>query len=327
MKRKTRFYKRGLPWAIAGLLCCGCEEELFWDSEEVEPLPVLNCVMRADDDTVRAQVGWSKSIYDLSRFRSEERASVWVYADGEAVGEAVHRGGGWYALPHRVKSGATYRVAAWLRGRDVVWGETRVPSQPLEASITYDTLRHRVVNRWTDRPEEKNYYWLSYATGVSTDNTRRPTHFSLPSYIETNSTLADPFNRSFDFEEESPAEYDYYVRVEDAGLSGERLELEYRGDRSMYGYSLREGQEDGYYVGVHFILSLDGHYDHYLRSVITNREYAWDMDDLPLFYTPLWFYSNVTNGVGLVASYARFADVEERVFYKKEEEPFDDLYD
>ena len=126
---------------------------------------------------------------------------------------------------------------------------------------------------------------------------------------------------------EIPAEYDYYVRVEDAGLSGERLELEYRGDRSMYGYSLREGQEDGYYVGVHFILSLDGHYDHYLRSVITNREYAWDMDDLPLFYTPLWFYSNVTNGVGLVASYARFADVEERVFYKKEEEHFDDLYD
>lgn len=322
-----RFCKRGLPWAIAGLLCCGCEEELVWDSGKVKPFPVLNCVLRADDDTVRARVSWSKDVRDTTPLRGEERASVWLYADGVAVGEAVHRGGGVYALPHRVRTGVTYRVAAWIGGESPVWGETRVPAPPQEASISYDTVRHWVVNRWKDDPGEKNYYWLSYAAGATEGDTVRPARLALPSYVETSSTLADPFNRSFDYEEEIPAEYDYYVRVEDAGLSGQALELEYRGDRSMYGYALREGQVDGYYVGVHFILSLDEHYDRYLRSVISNGELSWDMEDLPLFYTPLWFYSNVTNGVGLVGSYARFADVEERVFHKREEDWLDDLYD
>ena len=312
--------------AAAGVLCSQCEEEVDWSGGGERALPVLHSILRADDDTVRVRVTWTKEVGDRRPVRGEDGASVWLYADGVAVGEGVSRGDGWYVVAHRVRPSTTYRVAAWVPGEEAVWGETRVPSAFREASITYDTARGQVVNRWLDNPEEKNYYWLTHVSGSVVGDTARPTRFLLQSYMRTSSTLADPFNRTFDYEEEIPAEYDYYVRVEDAGLAGERLELAYNGGRSWFMSAGDDSTRDAHYVEMHLILSLDEHYDHYLRSAITNQEYAYDLEDFPLFVTPLWYYSNVTGGVGLVASYVRFAHVEERVFRKYKEDPFDDIF-
>lgn len=327
MRKMMRFYTKFLWVSMLGIVWGGCEREMVLNLGKGEALPVLSCILRAGDDSVRVRVTWTKAVYDTADFRAEELASVWLYGDGKEIGKAVYRGEGWYVLSHRVMEGTTYKVEVWMKDRDRVWGETRVPLPIREASITYDTIRHRVINCWRDIPGEKNYYWLSYCQGKTFGDTTRPTRFELPSYIETNSTLADPFNRTFDYEEEVPAEYDYFVRVEDAGFDGQRLMLEYVGgplgnDRMEY-----NGYYSSYLVGMHFILSLDEHYDHYLRSAIMNQEYLWNMESLPLFYTPLWTYSNVRNGLGLVASYVRFVDVKERVFRKVKDESFNDLND
>lgn len=327
MRKMMRFYTRFLWISMIGMVWGGCEREMVLNLGKGEALPVLSCVLRAGDDSVRVRVTWTKAVYDTADFRTEELASVWLYGDGEEIGKAVYRGGGWYVLPHRVTEGTTYKVEARVKERDCVWGETRVPLPMREVSITYDTIRRRVINWWRDIPGEKNYYWLSYCRGITVDDTVRPTKFDLPSYIETNSTLADPFNRTFDYEEEVPAEYDYFVRVEDAGFDGQRLMLEYVGAPFRFDRLEDKGYHSSYLVGMHFILSLDEHYDHYLRSAIMNQEYLLDMDDLPLFYTPLWTYSNVRNGLGLVASYVRFADVEERVLRKVKDESSNDFND
>ena len=105
----------------------------------------------------------------------------------------------------------------------------------------------------------------------------------LQSYLQTNSTLPDAFNRSFDFDEEIPAEYDYYLRVEDSGLSGKEIELSYKGQRSGYYYW---EPDTGCYKSTRFILSLDENYDHYLKSLIVNDDYLSAMDSEPLFYAP-----------------------------------------
>lgn len=118
-------------------------------------------------------------------------------------------------------------------------------------------------------------------------------HMELQSYLQTNSTLPDAFNRSFDFDEEIPAEYDYYLRVEDSGLSGKEIELSYKGQRSGYYYW---EPDTGCYKSTRYILSLDENYDRYLKSLIVNDDYLSAMDSEPLFYAPLWTYSNIHGG-------------------------------
>lgn len=94
---------------------------------------------------------------------------------------------GWYSLAHKVKASETYRVEASIEGQSLIWGETRVPAPLLQASIEYDSLQNRVINRWTDRKEEKNYYWLSSTRSFNDDTL----HMELQGAISTNSTLPD----------------------------------------------------------------------------------------------------------------------------------------
>ena len=183
-------------------------------------------------------------------------------------------------------------------------GKPEVPAPLLNASIECDSLQERIINRWTDREEEKNYYWLS-STHSSQNGVPDTLHTKLLAYLRTNSTLPDAFNRSFDFDEEIPAEYDYYLRVEDSGLSGKEIELSYKGRRSGYYYW---EPDTGCYKSTRFILSLDENYDRYLKSSIVNDDYLSAMDSEPLFYAPLWTYSNIHGGTGLVASYSKYED-------------------
>ncbi|MEY8594052.1 DUF4249 domain-containing protein [Butyricimonas hominis] len=303
-----------LALSVSGILLNGCEQKLQFDFKAQTPVPVVNSVLRAGDDTVRVRVTWTRNVYEQEDFPVEADASVKLYKNDHLVGECSYLKDGWYAIAHPVEATGTYRVEARINGQPLVWGETRVPALLLHASIECDSLRDRIINRWTDRAEEKNYYWLS-AT-YSTDRLMDTSHMVLQSYIETNSTLPDAFNRSFDFEEEIPAEYDYYVRIEDSGLSGKDIELSYKGRRY---YSSYWEPDSGCYKSTRFILSLDESYDRYLKASILNEDYMLDMDSEPLFYSPLWTYSNIHGGTGLVASYSKYEDVFIEVFQKREE--------
>lgn len=300
--------------SAGGFLLNGCEQKLQFDLKDQVPVPVVNSILRAGDDTVRVRVTWTKNVYEQGDFPAEANASVKLYKNGSLVGECDYLQDGWYFIVHHVEATGLYRVEASIPEQPLVWGETRVPALLLHASIECDSLRDRIINRWTDREEEKNYYWLSgtYSDNGSLDDTSR---MVLRSYIRTNSTLPDAFNRSFDFDEEIPAEYDYYVRIEDSGLSGKDIELSYKGRRY---YSYYWEPDTGCYKSTLFILSLDENYDRYLKSSIMNDEYLWDMDSEPLFYSPLWTYSNIHGGTGLVASYSKFEDVFVKVFTPKE---------
>ena len=269
----------------------------------------------ADNDSVRVRVTWTKNVYEQGDFPVEANALVKLYKNDHFVGECRYRKEGWYVITHHVEATGVYRVEVDIPGKPLVWGETRVPAPLLNASIECDSLQERIINRWTDREEEKNYYWLS-STHSSQNGVPDTLHMELQSYLQTNSTLPDAFNRSFDFDEEIPAEYDYYLRVEDSGLSGKEIELSYKGRRSGYYYW---EPDTGCYKSTRFILSLDENYDRYLKSSIVNDDYLSAMDSEPLFYAPLWTYSNIHGGTGLVASYSKYEDLFIQVFTKREE--------
>ena len=299
--------------SVCGIILNGCEQKLHLDLKTQSPVPVVNSILMAGDDSIRVQVTWTKNVYEQADFPVEANASVKLYKNDQRVGECRYLGNGWYVIAHHVEATGVYRIVANIEGRATVWGETKVPAPLLDAVIEYDTLRSMVLNRWRDRVEEKNYYWISYAESAYQE-VMDTLHLELRGYLETNSSLPDPFNRSFDFEEEIPAEYNYYLRVEDSGLTGKDIELSYK-ERKL-GYTWE--RDTGCYKSSHFILSLDENYDRYLKSAIINDEYTGDMDSEPLFYTPLWTYSNIHEGVGLVASYAKFEDVNVQVFKKRE---------
>ncbi len=297
--------------SVCGMLWNGCEQKLVFNFKDQIPIPVVNSILMAGDDSVRVQVSWTKNVYEQNDSPVEANASVNLFKNGQLVGECQYLQNGWYVVAHHVEATGVYRIVVNIEGQKTVWGETKVPASLLHAVIEYDTLRGMVINRWTDRNEERNYYWISYVESAY-QAVMDTLHLKLCSYLESNSILPDPFNRSFDFEEDIPAEYDYYLRVEDSGLDGKNIELSYKGGRSY-----RWKRDTGSYKSVHFILSVDENYDRYLKSAIMNEAYSGDMDSEPLFYTPLWTFSNIHEGVGLVASYAKFEDVNVQVFKKQ----------
>jgi len=309
---KTKIIKVLSILFVCGIVLYGCEQKLHLDLKTQSPVPVVNSILMAGDDSVCVQVTWTKNIYEQGDFPVEANASVKLYKNDHLEGECRYLRNGWYVMAHHVEANGVYRIVVNIEGRAPVWGTTKIPAPLVDAVIEYDTLREMVLNRWRDRGEEKNYYWISYAESVN-----RGVMDTLDLKIcnlSTNSSLPDSFNRSFDFEEEIPAEYDYYLRVEDSGLTGREIELSYKGKRAGYHWE----RDTGCYKSTHFILSVDENYDRYLKSVIMNYEYTGDMDSEPLFYTPLWTYSNIHEGVGLVASYSKFEDVYVRIFKKRE---------
>ena len=229
-KEVIRIFLVLLTWE---LLLNGCEQKLHLDLNAQSPVLVVNSILMADNDSVRVRVTWTKNVYEQGDFPVEANASVKLYKNNRFVGACQYQKEGWYVIVHHVEATEVYRIEVDIPGRPLVWGETRVPAPLLNASIECDSLQERIINRWTDREEEKNYYWLS-STHSSLNGVPDTLHMELVSYLQTNSTLPDAFNRRFDFDEEIPAEYDYYLRVEDSGLSGKEIELSYKGRRSGY---------------------------------------------------------------------------------------------
>lgn len=299
---------------ICGMIFSGCEQKLQLDLKSHAAVPVVNSILKAGSDSVRVRVTWSKNVYEPGEFPVEANALVKLYQNGTLVGECRYLENGWYGMTHHVEATGVYRVEVNIPGKPPVWGETKVPDDLLDARIECDSARGEIINRWTDREEEKNYYWLSSTRSVS-DGVMDSSRVALVTTIRTNSTLPDAFNRSFDFDEDIPAEYDYYLRVEDSGLSGKDIELRYEGRCDNYYY---RQPDTGSFKSTRFILSLDESYDRYLKSSILNEEYFMDMDSEPLFYSPLWTYSNIHGGTGLVASYSKYEDVYTKVFVKRE---------
>ena len=151
-KEVIRIFLVLLTWE---LLLNGCEQKLHLDLNAQSPVLVVNSILMADNDSVRVRVTWTKNVYEQGDFPVEANASVKLYKNNRFVGACQYQKEGWYVIVHHVEATEVYRIEVDIPGRPLVWGETRVPAPLLNASIECDSLQERIINRWTDREEEK----------------------------------------------------------------------------------------------------------------------------------------------------------------------------
>lgn len=293
MTRKTTIY------LILGCTLCftACIKpaDLRFTGEHVL---VLNSLLIAGSDSTAIQLSHTRyKSGDYAPWPVITGADVTLYEEGIPVAKALETEGVYhFAFP--IKSKYTYKVTAEHPRYGIAWGETTVPS-PLSDVVITDSAGF-TVNRWRDTPDEKNVYWISYLEGKDTyyppekegeSGGYRPDYDSLrvASSIYTTSTLVDQFNMVFDHSAFIKTSYDWFVRIDDSGLSGRELELAYLTTPKLP-----------------FIFSVDKHYDAYLKVSIIKPDIERAYSDLPLFYEPPSSYSNIRGGVGLVGSLSRY---------------------
>ena len=283
------------------LLGSACETPAHFDIKN-DPVLVINAIFLAGEDSTAVQFSQTKPVNSDAPWAVIEKAEIRLFENDVEVAKAIENSGE-YHFDYPIQPATTYRVLAEHPSHGSAWGETTVPASFLEASI--DTADIYIVNQWLDNPEEKNVYWLGlkhiygrYGYEFSEELGRDVyvhiydyDSFSLRSYLYTTSTLVDMFNYTFDHSAFITSSYECFLRVEDSGHSGKQLELSYLGSKSPQ---------------IPFILSLDKHYDAYIKSVILRGNDNNANETFPLFYKPSYIYSNIHGGVGIVGSYVRF---------------------
>lgn len=286
-----------IPATLLLLTLFSCEQTVYFEMED-DPVLVLNAVLVAGEDSTRVQLSQTKSGNDSAPWAVIKGASITLHENGKKVAEAIEKEGD-YHFDYPIRPACTYKVTAEHDLYGNAWGETTLPAPFTEVSMDTVTVqefsRMFCVTRWLDNPDEQNFYWLGYLYPYAFRDNSGKVQYDLDSlilsyYIYTNSTLVDKFNYTFDHSAVIKASYSSYVRVEDSGLSGQWLELSY-----LFGAPRFP-----------FILSMDKHYDAYVKSIILNAHHAPENDEFPLFYEPEYSYSNIHGGVGIIGSYVRF---------------------
>lgn len=103
------------------LLLNGCEQNTP-DLNAQSPVPVVNSILMAGDDSVRVRVTWTKNVYEQGDFPVEANALVKLYKNDHFVGECRYRKEGWYVITHHVEATGVYRVEVDIPGQTACVG-------------------------------------------------------------------------------------------------------------------------------------------------------------------------------------------------------------
>lgn len=275
-------------YLLSGVLCaCDRPVDLVFNTE---PVLVINAIFVEGTDSTAVRLTHTVPRSAEITWPQLRGAVVILYENGKKVAEAQEEDGSYY-FRHPVKALTSYKVTVEHPDFGLAWGETTVPAPLQEASIEQEGIFY--VNRWLDDPTTRNYYWVSFSYPARNyvDGQYVYDYHSLRlGDLYTTSALPDPFNREYDHSASITNYYEYYVRIEDSGLSGERI---------LFSYRARENT-------LPFILTTDSHFDAYLKSTLMAKKIQFGNSDFPLFYDVPYIYSNIQGGVGVIGSYCRF---------------------
>lgn len=284
---------------LFALLLAGCQSVVHLNGDGLEPLVVLNSVLEVGKDSTSVQISLTQPVGDKPEWAKIQTATVTLFENGNPVGSASPAEPGYYVFKHMIKPSTTYRIEAEVPDYNKVWGETYTPGDLQETNIDIQFTNkgsgiYKVDLSWTDNTGENNYYWIggrhSYYSPGLPNNSQDTTKLIREYLFYSTSSLMDPFNRIGDELSDITTCYEYYIRVEDSGLDGQQIKLPYQ----------TSGSHDKF---VTFMLSVDSHYDAWLKSSIQNKENYDMIEDLPLLYQPAYTHSNIHGGVGLVGSF------------------------
>lgn len=280
-------------------LLSGCEEVVYLGAGKQPSRIVVNSILETGADSILVQVSLTQAISNSKDWFRVKDAEVTLFKNGIESVKFKAGDPGWYSIHETVIPDTIYRIEVKVPGYGIAWGETQVPKPIQNGKIEIIKKKYYATALvdiyWTDDANSRNFYWSGTASTQTypppdTQEERDASIMYLHNFYHSRSTLIDPFNRVTDELEEIPISYEYMMRIEDSGLAGSQLHLPFRS--GGYGWKFKA-----------FLLNVDIHYDAYLKSSILNRENTDVTEDLFLYYTPAYTYSNIHGGVGLVASY------------------------
>lgn len=264
-----------------------CEQEVTFDFDYTPEL-CFNCVLNPDS-VIQAHLSLTQPLTDTTARRWLEGATIVMREDGQSLGQLEDRGNGLYMLPVKPRAESRYDVTVDVKGHPQLSASTVIPPVPDINLVILDereAFHYKVFDieiGITDTQGE-NFYWIydmHYYYSIFSEDT-----LYLTSDIYIDSPYADGFNRFYEIEYAEPYFYSGYVRIPDKEFQD-----------SFHRFNM-------YYCSKWlFILSLDEHYDKYIKSYYLNRDYF--LQELP-FGEPIQIHSNIKNGIGIFGSLNAF---------------------
>ena len=304
-----RFLQYTVGLFVAALLLVGCETDVEFRGEQMEPQMVVYSVVTAGEP-VRVFVSRSSFILDNEDYSVVKGASVELWVNGTLVEglkevdydevisdkygdyeytETIHHH--YYESTHTCTTGDTVEIrvtSALFEGEAV--GKTTIPSEPTlgTLSATIDSVEDGGYTEgtlrcpFTDSEGEKNYYWLR--GGVFNDE-HYMHHWASYSDIAFSGGAADGL-----LGEIIGSDYEEYIIFDDVLLDG----------KESYPLSMEwnMNQESLNSAGTVFRVEccqVDDNFYKYFRSINLSADGIFATE-------PVQVHSNIEGGIGLVAS-------------------------
>lgn len=269
------------------LICClsltSCQKEIPFDIDDDGKKIVLNSFIGPNMESVVVYLSQSQSVISSTPIQVISNATVQLFKNGTNLGNMVSDGDGKFTLEHTPEAGATYRVEASAEGLDPVHAETRIPNEPVIASVSTAELFEQEFSFelvLSDNGNQENYYQLLMV--ILDDVGGNPSIISF----STNSPLLANQGNPFGGEEDGKEYFYTGAFFTDDAFSGESISL----DLSAF-----------YTSSTTAIQYLSCTEEYYLYKLTLENFY--ENNDNP-FAQPVQIYSNIEGGLGIFAGYS-----------------------
>jgi hypothetical protein len=169
---------------------------------------------------------------------------------------------------------------------------TKVPEEP-EISVLPQAEENYLQVTIRDRSSTEDFYWVGIRSFHNRDRKYR-----FETYVESNFLPFDDFNRSKTIDRfgRTTWSYHFYARLPDHTFIGKQAVF-----KIPWYWPPEEENFKSDWRNYLFIINADRHLDHYMKTAVIQYELGV-IGDMPVFYTPIDMYGNISNGKGIFGS-------------------------
>lgn len=289
--KNTEFFNRIiLYWfTLATGIFMGCETIVDAKLPEHQPVLVANSFFQPDS-TWRAHISSSTPILSDADFPAVENATVEILEGPQVISRLTHIGNGNYrAATGTPIPGRAYQLRVSAPDYETISASDIIP-QPiainsvaiLDSSVEADPNLMEISIDFSDPPNEKNYYHLSFL--IETNSGER-----YATYFFTNDPLLAETNSDIDISSE-PDFSGIQAVFDDALIAGERYTLNINVYNFIPAPELKQ-------VSMTLSAVSKSFFDYFKTSELQEQT-----EDNP-FAEPTLVYNNIKNGLGIFAGY------------------------
>jgi hypothetical protein len=276
---------------ISGLLFGACVNNVNLDFKDYQTHLVVNSLL-VPDSVMKVQLSESRRADQEEIFNPVNDAEVEI-SYGQSTKKLHNSGNGIYINQEKPLAGLDYYLKIVTKSGEVVTSSSRIPLHPViqKTTVPEDNL---VNFKISDNKNERNFYWIGLkVTSENNDETYYET------YVTSDFLLFDDFNRTRGLDSNGEIHYSYhfFARLEDVAFNGKEVSFDLPGK-----WPAADQLPHINYILYCYIINADEHLDRYLKSALIQYDLRV-IGDMPVFYTPVNMYSNITNVKGIFGSY------------------------